>query len=1187
MTLQQKNALAQLLKNQNLIRVFQVLIAVAIGGKLLSYLEKLIVLKKGNQKFKAIGNSTKELLEKEQEEESLSKSESESEIGSDTDSDRESIDLIFTDNTSQLTHRIFQELEGEAVLNGKIAALLSAYSLSDVLFSYSNRGEQVIAKEWNGRGVKNALGSSVKVIEVETKSGALGVLHGSLSGGALSSAYISNSSSLLEMIPNLTKIINQRLPAVLHVEASSIFSSEKNSNVLSNKLSRIVGQDEVLIASSPSNSGTLILLSSSDANEAHHIGLVSHLLALKASTPVLHMLDGVRTSQQFSKVNLIPQSEIKTLATQIPQIKRHRDRNLAPLSTSSPIDIPSLLQETLESINLIAQKNYQLFEYVGNSNAKHILVMINSGSLVAEEAVENLNVYGGKSVGLLKVRLVRPWSAQHFLNVLPLSTEKITVLDQGFSNSSSPSFGYLFPDVAASIYSGFWKGKAIPHIVYGKTGSACKEIIPDMIYSIFQNLELDNPLTGFTLLEENEETDLQLPTSFTPLEPTQFNQTIQTVFWDLPKQGPTISHDLAHIIGEELEYPIQLISKNDSYSTLHGATTDQFRFSFSNGSILENHDIFSADFIICKDPSLLSNFNLLGVSKVSSSFILNAPWSVDELEGKLPSTVKRDLYAKKMKFYLVNVNEYLMESGIHQSFSQQYSDLALEAIFLQLSGIPSGVEILKKKTALVYRDLKDPNTAELAVNFIEKVLSSLKTVSIPIDWETATHDESSLPSFVSSSIFPTLFTEQLQSSQKSQGWYKSAWSIMFPEAYQTSKRLRPDIKSQTFSVQVSVNKRLTPDDYDRNVFHLEFETKGTGLKYEIGDALGVHGDNDPILVEEFLQSYDLNPKTIISFQRGQGLFEERTIEQLFIQQVDIFGRPSKKFYKSLSQFAKDETEKTHLEYLASSEGASEFKERVSKTITFADVLEEFKSARPPVETLVELIGPIKPRHYSIASSMKMHPNSVHLLVVLVDWEVTTTDGEKRKRYGQCTRFLSQLQVGQFITVSVKPSVMKLPEEHKTPIIMAGLGTGMAPFRAFIEERAFIKAQQKLEGKEEEIGKVVLYFGSRHRSQEYLYGEELEAYERDGILTRLGLAFSRDQKEKIYIQNKISEDGELVNEILMKEKGHFYLCGPTWPAADVRDAIVNSFVTHSEISQKEAASTINEMKDHERYILEVY
>jgi len=204
--------------------------------------------------------------------------------------------------------------------------------------------------------------------------------------------------------------------------------------------------------------------------------------------------------------------------------------------------------------------------------------------------------------------------------------------------------------------------------------------------------------------------------------------------------------------------------------------------------------------------------------------------------------------------------------------------------------------------------------------------------------------------------------------------------------------------------------------------------------------------------------------------------------------------------------------------------------------------------------------------------------------VTVDW--VTPSGSPR--YGQCTRYLAGLKVGQQVTVSIKPSVMKLPPDNMQPIVMAGLGTGAAPFRAFIQHRAYLASQNI------PIGPLIYYFGSRHRSQEYLYGEELEAYVGAGIITHAGFAFSRDQKKKIYIQHKMLEDGKMLAEMLgdLQEtentaKGVFYLCGPTWPVPDVYEALLGALGEYGGYTREAAMEHIENLKEEERYVLEVY
>ncbi|KAJ2709070.1 sulfite reductase [NADPH] flavoprotein component, partial [Coemansia spiralis] len=398
--------------------------------------------------------------------------------------------------------------------------------------------------------------------------------------------------------------------------------------------------------------------------------------------------------------------------------------------------------------------------------------------------------------------------------------------------------------------------------------------------------------------------------------------------------------------------------------------------------------------------------------------------------------------------------------------------------------------------------------------------------------------------------------------------------LAFPEAFST--QVVPRHGEKTFTVKVSALRRMTPSAYDRNIIHIEFDTRGTELMYEIGDALGVFGNNDAAQVDQFCVQYGLDGSQLVTALKD-GQSQSRSVHSWLTHALDLFGRPSKKFYAALADFATSEKDAAKLRWLTTSEGAAEFKARVADTVTYADILLEFASARPSFLFLVDLIAPIKPRHYSIASSARMHPGSVHLCVVTVEW--TNSRGEQRT--GQCTRYLDSLAIGDGVVVSVKPSVMKLPPLDSQPVIMAGLGTGMAPFRAFIEERAV----RKLEGAD--VGPMTLYFGSRHRAMEYLYGEELEAYHADGLLTNLRLAFSRDQKSKVYIQHKMREDSELLAAQLLTTDGCFYLCGPTWPAGDVKDAITTAFTAHGGIKPSDASKHIEELKERERYILEVY
>ncbi|KAF4504672.1 hypothetical protein G6O67_008097 [Ophiocordyceps sinensis] len=299
-----------------------------------------------------------------------------------------------------------------------------------------------------------------------------------------------------------------------------------------------------------------------------------------------------------------------------------------------------------------------------------------------------------------------------------------------------------------------------------------------------------------------------------------------------------------------------------------------------------------------------------------------------------------------------------------------------------------------------------------------------------------------------------------------------------------------------------------------------------------------------------------------------------------MQNIDILGKPPKRFYEALAEFATDEAERKKLAALGSSAGAAEFKKRSDEDMaTYVDVLDEFRSARPGFHDLMRLVGPLKRREYSIASAQAVTPTTVALMIVVVDW----VDSRGRTRHGQATRYLSRLQPGAAVTASVKPSVMKLPERDTAPLIMAGLGTGLAPFRAFVQYRAMQKAQGK------QIGSILLYLGSRHQREEYLYGEEWEAYLAAGVVTLVGSAFSRDQPDKIYIQDRMRQTlGDIV-KAYVEEEGSFYLCGPTWPVPDVTKVLQEAIAAEARASGKklDPSKEIEKLKEEGRYVLEVY
>jgi len=304
-----------------------------------------------------------------------------------------------------------------------------------------------------------------------------------------------------------------------------------------------------------------------------------------------------------------------------------------------------------------------------------------------------------------------------------------------------------------------------------------------------------------------------------------------------------------------------------------------------------------------------------------------------------------------------------------------------------------------------------------------------------------------------------------------------------------------------------------------------------------------------------------------------------TVGKLFTQYLDIFGKPSRDFLKKLYPFARDIQEKVKIAELTLDRKVEEFQERQANGQTYADYLLEFPSARPPLDKYIDLIPTIKQRVYSICSSSDYRPGKVQLLVVREDWETK----DKQVRYGLCSNYLDLLNTGSVISGHLTHSVMEMPEDKTAPIFMAGLGTGLAPFRAFIEQRAFEKSQGI------PVGPLYLFFGGRYSSAEYYYREEMEEFERTGMV-ECHNAWSRDVPgKKVYVQNKINEQADTIWKLLGRpgSTGYFFLCGSKQPEKDVQTAILGIFQSKGGLSKAEADARMEELAQNGRYVTEVY
>mmetsp|Transcript_18848 Transcript_18848/g.48981 ORF Transcript_18848/g.48981 Transcript_18848/m.48981 type:complete len:507 (-) Transcript_18848:399-1919(-) len=408
----------------------------------------------------------------------------------------------------------------------------------------------------------------------------------------------------------------------------------------------------------------------------------------------------------------------------------------------------------------------------------------------------------------------------------------------------------------------------------------------------------------------------------------------------------------------------------------------------------------------------------------------------------------------------------------------------------------------------------------------------------------------------------------------------------FQKEYGTKLMARPDVGEGQL-LRVTDWKRLTPEDYDRTTFHVEVDVVGTSIEKLVngadGKALSVYATNDPKGVAEFLKMMNLDPFAMVSVeeiapQEEEGTVVITTAEKLFTQYLDLFGKPTREFLKKLVPYAVDIMEKVTIAELTLDRKTDEFQEKQARACTYADYLTEFKSLKIPLEKYAELMPTIKQRVYSICSSTAYRPGKCQLLVVREDWQAK---GDVTK-FGLCSSFLTFLRPGNYCVGHSTHSSMKIPDDKMAHVFMAGLGTGLAPFRAYVEER---KSQKD---KGHKVGPMTLFFGGRYSKTEYYYRDEFEAYEKEGIVKCCN-AWSRDTAKKVYVQHKIKEEEDDIWEQLGKpgSKGYFFLCGSKQPEKDVFKMLLSIMQNKGNMSESQAAAKMEELQTAGRYVTEVY
>jgi sulfite reductase (NADPH) flavoprotein alpha-component len=1042
-------------------------------------------------------------------------------------------------------------ISGPTYLTAQSLVQQVAYTLSDKIFSYSAESFDldVAVKHWVEQQEKNAFGYQTGVSSMETRTGAGSIALGyifskdfDLKKRHIPQSIVASSSTLNFLRPaldQLSLLYSVANPLTAHVAAID-YTAGSNAGLVSDYVSSLTIADDLGLG----------LVCSPSVFEAQHMALFATLLS--SIMPTIHTYDGLTVGRETARlVDALDQTRLFDSYQAV--------LNAVSTFDKKHSDNEARLVRLLEAFNDELGEDYSLFDYYGHEQPESVLVVFGTveASLTAQVATA-LSREGDK-VGVINVRVYRPFVEEAFLEALPQSTRNIAVLGQVKDEAAvfdDAENSRLYSDVLATVQFAFDRNVEVTDIKY------CREQVwtPSNVLDVFRQAY-------------GEKVQAELRTRIDILNSADVRQ---YSFWNLDvspaAKAPIV---LGQLFSTDSAKNVFVRTGHDNLVRGGVVRTDIRNADYT---IEAPYSVELADVAFVGDESLLREFDILNSVKPDGALIVKLPGVKDEdLEKKLSPEFRKALFGQDIELFVLDptlsetvAEDYALETYLTQlAFLKVARDDLLTSGLSKLAAINGSSEILEK-----------------LVNELEK---ALREIDVTEDWATLESEEAPplLPADININSFSSFERIEPEPPTLLKNWVVAAKGLAFKEAYGTKAALRPDLGVKTHVVTVKEHRRLTPDTYDRNIFHIEFDLGDSGLTYAIGEALGIHAENDKAEVEEFIKWYGLNPDEIVEVpsREDPNVLVNRTVYQSLLQNVDIFGKPPKRFYESLAEFADDENEKKELLTLAGPEGATEFKRRAEvDTVTFADILLDFPSAHPSFHDIVRIVSPMKRREYSIASSQHVTPNSVSLLIVTVNW----VDPKGRDRFGQATRYLNGLPVGHTVTVSVKPSVMKLPTKTTAPIIMAGLGTGLAPFRAFVQERAYQRQQGH------EIGSVLLYMGSRHQREEYLYGEEWEAYQDAGIITLLGRAFSRDQPQKIYIQDRMRQTLGDIRQAYLKEEGSFYLCGPTWPVPDVTTVLQEAVEVEHKASAEgkkgkkvDSRRAIETLKDAGRYVLEVY
>ncbi len=631
-------------------------------------------------------------------------------------------------------------------------------------------------------------------------------------------------------------------------------------------------------------------------------------------------------------------------------------------------------QPTLSIRDAFDQSGHSFFEYYGGSEVTSVVVLLNGPLALSVKAF--IKSSGSSMLGVIIVNVFRPWDEAAFKSAVPPSATMVHVLDDV---PNTVTQGSLHTDVFGALWDSLPRPFVHSH-----------RVLPYQTQTFLSRgdsfLNVIQGVTGVQLASSSPKSLKKLLMFNTPTSPLS-----------------ALPHFLQQLFALSTKVKARLLEDHDLLSKSAGITASRLLVSRNDTDLIPipfslpigSPSVGHSDFLAILDQNLLKTHSLFQHARPGSAVLIVSSWTTEEFLANIPSGEISIIRERRVSVYLINVQAIATKIvGTQDVIQDAVQNLLAELAILRLYlGHSSTEETVLQLARSSFAEIIGGVALE---EYNAHAWSSLRLVEIPFETVIPAHLPS-LKNFEPNAVVVEAKEGDAVNGARLSTWHDAAKHFIFSPAFGPESAtnddienvaLRPEIQDRTFLVTCTVNRRLTPLEYDRNVFHLEFDTSGTGLKYNIGEALGIHGWNDEQEVIDFCDWYGVDPRSLITIPvpGDDTKLHTRTIFQALQQQIDVFGKPPKSFYSDLAEFATTQIDRYALGFIGSPEGSQTFKKLLEKdTVTFADVLKLYPSARPSIERLCEMIGDIKPRHYSIASSQSVVGDRVDLLVVTVDW----------------------------------------------------------------------------------------------------------------------------------------------------------------------------------------------------------